>query len=110
MLEVAKTEKVKKRKSKMQRGSNIFYAALMAFPVIQFVVFYIAVNFKSFGYAFMQQEKISDTEVVWRVTLDNFTQWFSNSSKFGDLLATTKMLYVIPAEPIGGSIEFIIKM
>ena len=75
----------------MQRGSNIFYAALMAFPILQFFIFYIAVNFKSFGYAFMQQEKISDTEVVWHFTFENITQWFSNSSKLSDLLATTKM-------------------
>jgi ABC-type sugar transport system permease subunit len=91
MLEVAKTEKVKKRKSKMQRGSNIFYAALMAFPVIQFVVFYIAVNFKSFGYAFMRQEKISETEIIWRFTFQNITDWFTNSSKWTDLLSTSKM-------------------
>ncbi len=93
MLNTFKTEK-KKKSNKLQHGSNIFYAALMAFPVIQFVLFYIVVNFKSFGYAFMQQEKISDTEVIWRFTFENITQWFTNSSKFGDLLSTTKMSLV----------------
>lgn len=90
MLSTFKTE-TKKKSNKMQHGSNVFYAALMAFPVIQFILFYVVVNFKSFGYAFMQQEKISDTEIVWHFTFDNFAQWFSNSSKWEDLLSTTKM-------------------
>lgn len=81
----------KKKTNKAERGSNIFYAALMAFPVLQFLVFYVGVNFKSFGYAFMEQEKISDTEIIWRATFDNFTRWFSNSSKLKDLLATSGM-------------------
>ena len=86
---IAKTNK--KKNNKMQRGSNIFYAALMLFPVIQFFVFYIAVNFKSFGYAFMEQEKLADGQIVWHATFSNITEWFSNSSKFKDLLSTTKM-------------------
>ena len=81
----------KKKTNKAERGSNVFYAALMAFPVLQFLVFYVGVNFKSFGYAFMEQEKISDTEIIWRATFENFTRWFSNSSKLKDLLATSGM-------------------
>ena len=90
-------EIIKKKNNKMskaERGSNLFYAALMAFPVLQFLIFYIGVNFKSFGYAFMQQEKISDTEIIWRFTLENFTNWFTNSSKLDDLLSTTGMALV----------------
>ncbi|MBQ8394801.1 MAG: sugar ABC transporter permease [Clostridia bacterium] len=90
MVKALNTEN-KKRKNKLGRGSNVFYAVLMAFPVVQFLLFYVAVNFKSFGYAFMQQEKISDTEIVWRFTFQNITQWFTNSSKFASLLDTAKM-------------------
>ena len=104
MFNVTNTKTIAKNKSKMQRGSNIFYAALMAFPVIQFVLFYIVVNFKSFGYAFMQQEKISDTEIVWHFTFDNITQWFSNPSKFRDLLSTTKMSLLYYAVTLAVSI------
>ena len=104
MSNVTNTKTIAKNKSKMQRGSNIFYAALMAFPVIQFVLFYIVVNFKSFGYAFMQQEKISDTEIVWHFTFDNITQWFSNPSKFRDLLSTTKMSLLYYAVTLAVSI------
>jgi ABC-type sugar transport system permease subunit len=81
----------KKKMNKAERGSNLFYAALMAFPVLQFLIFYVGVNFKSFGYAFMEQEKISDTEIVWRATFENFTRWFSNSSKLKELLSTSGM-------------------
>lgn len=91
MLNNVKTKNNEKKKSKLEQGSNIFYAAFMVFPVLQFIFFYIAVNFKSFGYAFMRQEKISDTEIVWHFTFKNITDWFTNSSKWGDLLATTKM-------------------
>ena len=85
MVSEVKTEKtVKTKKNKMQRGSNVFYVALMAFPVIQFILFYIVVNFKSFGYAFMEQEKI-EGGIVWHVTFKNIMEWFSNSSNLKDL-------------------------
>lgn len=91
MVSEVKTEKtVKTKKNKMQRGSNVFYIALMAFPVIQFILFYIVVNFKSFGYAFMEQEKI-EGGIVWHATFKNIIEWFSNSSNLKDLWATTKM-------------------
>jgi multiple sugar transport system permease protein len=51
----------------------------------------VGVNFKSFGYAFMEQEKISDTEIIWHATFDNFTRWFTNSSKLKELLSTSGM-------------------
>ena len=65
------------KKKKLDRGSNIFYALLMIFPVVQFILFYIVVNFKSFGYAFMEQTKISDTEIIWKFArFDNIKDWF----------------------------------
>lgn len=94
MLDSVKTERKKEKKRGLQQGSNLFYAALMIFPVVQFVLFYIVVNLKSFGYAFMQQEKISDTEIVWHFTFQNITDWFTNPSKLTDLLTTTKMSLV----------------
>ena len=84
-------EKNVKNVNKAERSSNIFYALLMIFPVIQFILFYVVVNFKSFGYAFMESEKISETEIVWRFTFDNFKDWFTNSSKLRDLISTAKM-------------------
>ena len=82
----------KTKKKRLDRGSNIFYALLMIFPVVQFILFYIVVNFKSFGYAFMEQEKISDSEVIWRFArFDNIKDWFANDYKRDMLFSTAKM-------------------
>ena len=91
MFNALKTDKKGKEKNKLQRGSNIFYAVLMVFPVIQFLIFYIAVNFKSFGYAFMEREILDVSEIVWRFTFKNITEWFTVGSKVQSLLRTAKM-------------------
>lgn len=91
MLNSTNTTQNLKSKNKMQRGSTVFYVALMAFPVIQFILFYIVVNLKSFGYAFMEQEKISDTQIVWRMTFENFARWFTDKSELRLLLSASKM-------------------
>ena len=64
-----------KKTNKLQHGSNVFYAALMAFPVIQFLIFYIVVNVWSFGAAFRKAD-FSGAEMTWKLTLDNITGWF----------------------------------
>lgn len=83
----------KKKRNKAERGSNIFYAALMAFPVLQFLIFYVGVNFKSFGYAFMTKttEDVTNIQETWKFTFDNFTRWFTNSSERASLFSATKM-------------------
>ena len=81
----------KTKKKKLDSGSNLFYALLMIFPVAQFILFYIVVNFKSFGYVFMEQTKISDTEITWRFTFDNITRWFLNDYSRKMLFSTAKM-------------------
>lgn len=91
MMNEAKTEKPVKKNNKLQLKSNIFYAALMVFPVVQFVLFYIVVNFKSFGYAFMHRETLANGEQVWHFTFAKITEWFTNSSNLRDLLQTSKM-------------------
>ncbi len=68
-----------KNKNKLQRGSTIFYVALMAFPVIQFILFYIVVNFRSFGYAFM--EITHDTalnQTIKEFSFKQFAHWFTD--------------------------------
>ncbi len=90
MVNTLKTKKKEKHGNKSQLRSNIFYAALMLFPVIQFILFYVVVNFRSFGYAFMHREMINDTQVKWVVSFKNISEWFTNSSKFRDLCETAK--------------------
>ncbi len=41
-----------KKKRKADRGGNIFYVVMMALPILQFIIFYIVVNFNSILLAF----------------------------------------------------------
>ena len=80
MFHTVNTENNVKKKNKLQHGSNIFYAALMAFPIVQFLIFYIAVNVGSFAYAFKGQDVNTVTgEIVWKFTVSNITDWFTGS-------------------------------
>ena len=66
----------RKRKKKKDKGATIFFATMMALPIIQFVIFYIVVNFNSILLAF-QRYTISDKgyEII-SAGFDNFLQIF----------------------------------
>ena len=60
-----------------------FYIGFMALPMLQFIIFYIGVNFNSFLLAFRNIVFNSETkryDYFW--TFNNFTNWFTltNSS------------------------------
>lgn len=44
--------KSNKKRKKIGRGKNIFYWSILAFPLLQFVIFYVGVNLNSFALAF----------------------------------------------------------
>lgn len=46
--------KPNKKRKKMGRGKTIFYWSILAFPLLQFVIFYIGVNLNSFALAFQK--------------------------------------------------------
>ncbi len=72
-----KTKNTTKKIKSMQKGKQrdlIFYIAFMAWPVLQFCVFYIGVNFQSVLLAFQKIDLLSNT-VTW--TLDNFKNAFN---------------------------------
>ncbi len=64
--------------------SVVFYVGFMAIPVLQFVVFYIIVNFNSFLMAFQNIRSVRVGDFSW--TLKNFTTWFSLSGDRTELL------------------------
>ncbi len=70
----------KKKMQKNNRNSLIFYCLLMAWPVLQFCVFYIGVNFNSILLAFKKIDASNYSSFTW--TLNNFKQWFTNQSNF----------------------------
>ena len=55
---------LKGRKAKAVRADIIFYAVVIAFPLLQFSVFYIGVNFNSFLLTF-QEINIAENRVYW---------------------------------------------
>ena len=69
--------------------SKLFYAALVLIPSLQFLIFYVFVNINSFSLAFKvypsgaKMEDYFDFDYGWK----NFTTWFTNDQKNGDLMA-----------------------
>lgn len=61
--------------SRAQLKDKLIYAALIAIPSLQFVIFYISVNINSFSLAF----KVFDAKGIdYTWGFDNFTHWFTN--------------------------------
>lgn len=59
--------------------SKIFYISLMIWPVIQFLVFYIAVNINSFLLAFREISPDNYNSFTW--SLSAFRDWFTGDNK-----------------------------
>ena len=51
---MAQKQKIDLSKPKKNRGKTIFYWSILAFPLLQFVIFYIGVNMNSFALAFQE--------------------------------------------------------
>lgn len=63
-------------------GSLVFYVVLMAWPILQFLVFYIGVNTNSLLLAF--KNIATDRSYTW--TFENFTNWFISGSNDNTIL------------------------
>lgn len=62
----------------------IFYCLFMAYPVLQFVIFYIFVNFNSILLSFKKIDIYDYNKFEW--TLENFTQWFKDPTMFDQII------------------------
>ena len=71
----------------------IFYVAMFAFPVIQFCIFYIAVNFNSILLAFQNVDLLSG-QVSW-AKFDNFKQVFSDMWNMYTVKVATKNSIIV---------------
>ena len=72
--------KVKTKKEKLNRGDLLFYCVFLAWPVLQFCVFYIGVNFNSILLSFRFNElNETGTELITRYwTLESYKKaWFN---------------------------------
>lgn len=71
----------------------VFYIAMFAFPVIQFCVFYIAVNFNSILLAFQNVDILSG-QVTW-AKFDNFKQVISDMLNMYTVKVATKNSIIV---------------
>ncbi len=79
----------KKRTLREKDKDLIFYCLMMAFPVLQFVVFYIGVNFNSILLAF-QDISIAEGVKTVTFTFDNITDAFQQLTKSPALIYAMK--------------------
>lgn len=80
--------KIKDRVFKSPK-SVIFYVGLMAIPIAQFAIFYIAVNFNSFLLAFKSIDPKNWNKFT--LTTANFTDWFTSPLKKTELFNALKI-------------------
>ena len=78
-----------KLKSFKSAKSFLFYVAILALPVLQFCIFYIAVNINSFILAFRKITLDAETKkYIFSWTFDNFKNWFADKNEFLQLTQT----------------------
>lgn len=82
----------KKFKSKRDIKDVIFYACLLAWPVIYFIVFYVCVNFNSILLAFKEYDVT--TNVSTFVGFDNFKRAFINFTSNADILYALRNSFI----------------
>ena len=70
-----KDKKVKNLHSKRFLGEVIFFAVIAGFPLLQFCVFYIGVNFNSILMAFQDYDAITGNYTF--IGIDNFSRFFT---------------------------------
>lgn len=73
-----------KSKLASSRKDLLFYCLMLAWPVIQFAIFYVAVNFRSILFSF-QNITNTGTELVYEFSFDNIARAFSEMTSLDKL-------------------------
>ena len=84
-----------KKRTRAAKGDMLFYVLMMAWPILQFCVFYIAVKFNSIMYSFQRYDKLSGA-VTW--TLDyvrNALKMKTTSPVLIDAMKMTLLFFVL---------------
>lgn len=82
------TNNTVKKRTRAAKGDMLFYVLMMAWPILQFCVFYIAVKFNSILYSFQRYDKLSRT-FTW--TLDYVKSALKTMTASPALVETMKM-------------------
>ena len=83
------TNNTVKKRTRAAKGDMLFYVLMMAWPILQFCVFYIAVKFNSILYSFQRYDKLSRT-FTW--TLDYVKSALKMMTTSPALVETMKMM------------------
>lgn len=76
------------KKKRLDRKDIIFYIMLLAWPVAQFSIFYIAVNFQSLLFSIQKIDIVNNTI---QYTFENFTNAFKAMTESYELVNAAKM-------------------
>ena len=88
---------MKKKKPKIDKGDLIFYCVFMAWPVLQFLVYYVGVNINSILMSFQFNTIVDETIVTDYFSLEQYRrvfEWFSNAD-FKNYLSVSLRAYLI---------------
>ena len=93
--QTSKTTGAVKKMSSIKKSGRLFYITMIALPLVQFLIFYVIVNFNSVLMAFQNYDN-STGEVVITFTWDNF-KFFFNKDIAADLWLCTRnsLLYLV---------------
>lgn len=93
--QTSKTTGAVKKMSSIKKSGRLFYITMIALPLVQFLIFYVIVNFNSILMAFQNYDN-STGEVVITFTWDNF-KFFFNKDIAADLWLCTRnsLLYLV---------------
>lgn len=87
----------KRKRSKSKRGNLIFYICCLAFPVAQFLIFYVGINFNSLLLTFQKVDVTTGTTTY--TFFDNLKEALLRLFSEGDLVEAAKqslLAYVVP--------------
>ena len=84
-----------RKKSSIKKSGTLFYVTMIALPLLQFVIFYVIVNFNSILMAFQNYDNSTGKEVI-TFTWDNFAYFF-NADIASDLWLCVKnsLMYLL---------------
>lgn len=103
--------KSNKKRKKKGRGKEIFYWSILAFPILQFVIFYIGVNVNSFALAFQKFDYTGNgyTFIGFEKFFQNFLDVFKKfqEAKYLQTAAWNSVLVFILGLAVGLSLALL---
>lgn len=88
---------IKKRKKSLAKDDKIFYWLMMFFPILQFVLFYIAVKGNAILFAFQEYDGVKGKVVGWTMKYmkDSFRLMTKESSMVLMMKTTLKSYFIV---------------